>query len=159
MILLNKGILTPLVILISIAQLPFCIGGLIAFCMQLDYILLNVAIVFSLVYLIASWCAKKHSQSSKYYLMLQDDKLIIKYPDMQSGENEITIDRSQVLQIEYYRICSLESWFMLHNFVLPQCAYITYLSNGEEKCWHIGYPSKDDVILFCKNSGIKLTLR
>ncbi|MBE6978061.1 MAG: hypothetical protein E7438_05415 [Ruminococcaceae bacterium] len=159
MIMLNKGVFAPWVVIISIAFIPVCIGSAMAFYVLHDYVLLNVAIVFSLVYLIACGCAKKHSKSNKYYLILQDDKLIIKYPDMQSGENEITINRSQVLQIEYYSICSVESWFMLYNFLLPQCAYITYLSNGEEKCWHMGYPGKDDLISFCKNTGIKLTLK
>ena len=159
MIYLSIGFCKPMVILFSITLLPLSIAcGILVF---LDYRieLLIVTALLILAYVLIILVIYKCSKSKAYYLYVDENNLLsIVYPNI-SKENEIKLNIDCVVKIEYYSILSIKSWFLLHNYVCPQCAYITYFSDGKKSCKLMGYPSLKRLRELCTKSNITLDIK
>ena len=156
MIYLNAGFFKPFVILLTIAFLPLLVTATILVVLNFEMGLLIVAIVFFMVYIAIIIGVYIHTKSHKFYLTISGiSNMSINYPNVKSE----TISCNEIIKIEYYKILSVKAWCMLYSYVMPQCAYITYKCDGEERCELIGYPKYREIKNLCDNIGINFVVK
>ena len=155
MIYLYKGFFQPTFILISVALLPINIGLWILSFSPFRIEILITSIVFSFFYIISILGIKKLSSSKKNYLYSEGSNIVIKHAN--SSPN--SINRSDILHIEYYKLLSIRGWLLLISNICPQSAFITYLYEGKNVCHHVGYPNFNELRKLCDDLEIKLVIK
>ena len=159
MIYLSTGFYKPMIILFSIPLLPLSMAcGILTI---IDYrieLLLTTAIIIS-AYILIVIGIYKYSKSKANYLYIDENNILsIVYPGI-SEDNELKLNIDNVIKIEYYSILSIRAWFLLHNYVFPQCAYITYLNGDKKECKLMGYPNLCELKGLCDKSNITLEIK
>ncbi len=154
---LSKNQFKPLAVLSSIGLVPLIVG--FSYCAWNDF---KMEIFIVLLFLLCLYCfiiilSYKISQTKKYYALTNNEQLEIHYPNVGiRNEDVIRVNVEQVVKLEYYRMTSIKSWFLLVNAIVPQCTFITYVEGGREFCGLIGYPSYDDVKKLADECGITM---
>ena len=154
MIYLNSGAFKPVVIFLSAIFLLFfgiptivlkSVEMLICFFVTL---FLHLGVIFMLY---------KEAKSKKNYLLLKDDHVIIKYPNInKKGYEEIPI--SNIVAIEYYKLWSIKFLLILLHRI-PQSAYVIYKSADCEIRKFIGYPNYDEIKKICFEVNISFLVK
>ncbi len=159
MIYLERGILKPLVVFISIFFVPIIICVSIFLFSNYSLRDLIILLVVASSYASIIFLIYKLSQSKKYYLIAEDDCLRINYPNI-SPDHELKIPYEKIIYLKYYRITSLKAWaYMFLYEISPQCVFIIYAHEGEQKEIMIGYPKYDELYEICNKKGLKLTVK
>ena len=151
----NEGIFKPMFILLSIIMLPLSICLWALTCMDFRVGLFIVSMVFLFGYFAAVLGIYKFSKSKKEHLSLENDALLVKFGD----ENVLRVETKNIVKLEYYKISSLKSWFLLFNYVSPQCVYITYKSAEECIRVFVGYLKYSSVVKLCDSAKITLVIK
>ncbi len=144
MIYLNSAQFKPLAILLSIVFFPIIFGGAILCFSSFNFLHLIVAVALVFVYFISIFGGYKYSKTKMYYLIFNDNKFEINYPNV-GTKGYLSVDVKDVVKLDYYKINSLRSWLMLHSYVLPCCVYITYNDENKEICKLIGYMNYNQI--------------
>ena len=143
--LFHKRLFFPVFCLVSAIFIPLFVLSLLAIILvesSVGYIcittlfLVYIGIVISIKFGI--------SKNKDCFTVTQD---AICFNHYHKGESTRTlIPFSQIIQVDYYRMGSIISWFLcLHSFVLPRCVFVTYTeTTGEEKTVLLGYILKKD---------------
>ena len=159
MIYLNKGCFKPMLILMSVILLPISIACLFLTIYDFQVKLFVISLVMFFVYFCVILGLYKHSKSRKYYLTLQDNTyILINYPNI-SNMQTLELNCNEIIKMEYYKITSVKAWFMIFDYVGPQCVYITYAKNGKEESRLIGYPKFEEIRALCADLGIDLFIK
>ena len=138
MIYLNEGFFKPMFIFVSMLLLPISTACWILTFYDFRIELLIVTLIISLIYFISVAGIYIYSKTKKYFILIEDNAVIINYPIQNSIQHKICFD--DIVKMEFYSLSSIRSWCMLYNYVVPGCAFITYKHNDTEICKHIGYP-------------------
>ena len=164
MIYTNAGLFKPLFILISVIFIPLLTLGITStiFGYKIEFLIGTLMIL--LFYLVSIFGIYRYAKSKKHYTIINENSITINYPsscvdlnDLTYDYQEITIHFNDIIRIEYYKILSLKSWFILpFNFLCPQCAFITFHYNDEELYKHIGYLNYNDIKKLCDKLQINL---
>lgn len=145
-------------ILLGIPFIP-CIVGLIicnihVFKIELFIILLIIIMVYFIIIFIL-W---KLSRRKKYYLLVKNDSVELKFCDYNDDKIQLILPFEQIVKFEYYKINSIKSWLMLYTTILPKCVFITYNQNGEEQTKLIGYLDLKEIKEIAKKTNSKLKI-
>ena len=155
---LEKKQFKPSVILLSVIFLPIIITIIIAICLTFKKELLLALFTIVLIYSVLIIVFWKISQCKNKYLLLENDRIKVIYPNINNGENRLELSLKQIVKIDYYKITSFKGWFILFSFVVPKCVFITYKKDNNEYTDFIGYMDFDDVKKFANNNDIKLII-
>ena len=156
MIYLNKAFFKPILILESILFLPLSTVFLIACILNFSIALLIGLGLLVSVYAISTIFLYQYSNSHRYWLTMEDDWLMISYPNIMDNSTELRICKKDIVKIEYYRLFSVRSWLMLHNYVCPQCAFITFVHDDKKYHKLCGYPDYKELKALCEKEGIAI---
>ena len=115
--------------------------------------LMLVTLFFLIVYSTLILTVYRLSNNEKYFVDITGDIVTVKHPYHQQN---LKLDRNDVTCISYYKLSSIKSWLLLHNFVTPQAVYLTYKINEVEKSIHIGYCNYENLYSFCDAANIEL---
>lgn len=159
MIYLNKGSFVPKVILISIIFAPITIACTLSFLGDFQLPIFMFFLTSLVFYCVGILLAYINSKSKKYAIQEAEGKVIINYPNLYRGSQELVINHDSIVKMEYYRLFSIRSWCMMYNYVLPQCLYLTYICDGKCICNHIGYPDYREICNLCRTLDIELTIK
>jgi len=157
MIYLNTGAFKPLLILLSVAFLPQCLGGLICYFEDYRVEKLIITLFLFLGYFLSVFGCYKYSKSKKDYLIVKENNhIVVVYNDKPNDKNfsyEICLEN--IVKVEYHKISSLKEWVvLLHCYTLPQSVFVRHLTKGEEDCKLIGYPDYNEIKALCDELGI-----
>ena len=159
MVYLNAGFFKPMVILIGVIFLPINIACNLLYCFDHRTELLIVSTVLFLLFVATVIGVHKHSKSKRYFLSVNDNSVTIKYPNVCSDMQELVLNCTQIIKIEYYRLSSIRGWCLLVNYVLPQCVYMTYMQEGKECRKLIGYADYHQMRDVCHMMNITFVLK
>ena len=146
----------PAMVLFGLLFIPILIGINIANVVFFRVELLIVSLVVLIVYLSIILFFWRLSKRKEHYLLINKNGVEILFHDSISGKIKVELSFEQIIKIEYYRINSIRSWFMLYSYVFPKCVYITYKIGGEEQTKFIGYMDLKDIKQIANDKNIKL---
>lgn len=158
MIYLNKAILKPLSIFISVIFIPSII--LITICCFLikEIQVFIILCCFVLAYILAMCLTIKESRNKKYYLKVNNDSLEIAYPNLTRKDEVLSVRFIDIEKIDYYKITSFVSWLALIQMQCPKALFITYHINNRKEEKAIGHAELIDIVKICKEKEIKLII-
>lgn len=157
MLSLNSEFYKPFGILIGVLLLPVSLFSVFYGLKNFSTELLIAGASAVLIYLFSLICCYKVSKSKNNYLVLENNTVIIHYPNI-TGSGQLKINIQDIVEIKLYKIASLKAWLLLASYVLPKSAYITYLQDGVKVCKHIGYPKPQELMDLFENSKIAFLL-
>ena len=146
----------PAMVLFGLLFIPILIGINIANVVFFRVELLIVSLVVLIVYLSIILFFWRLSKRKEHYLLINKNGVEILFHDSIRGKIKVELSFEQIIKIEYYRINSIRSWFMLYSYVFPKCVYITYKIGGEEQTKFIGYMDLKDIKQIANDKNIKL---
>lgn len=160
---LQSGIFAPLTIVLSIAPaliifmvlvIPWSGDESVGFFIGLG--------VIALVYVLLIFLIYKLSKSKKYYLIVQEDEVIINYPNLSQEGKEKRIAKSEIVEFVYIRLYSIRGWLFtfLDLTSLALCSVtVIYTENGEEKSHVIGHLKAKEIKKLCEDNNFVLKMR
>lgn len=160
MIYLNKGSITPLLIIYSLIFIPIITALIIALFLAYNIGILIVFIGFTIIYILSIILIICNGNSKKYYIEMQGVNCIIKHHKLgKSNPNILELNIAEIQCFEYYKIKSFKNWFlMLMYYSIPNSLCIQYCISGINKFEFIGYMKKKQVVEFCNTNNIKLVI-
>lgn len=157
---LSKGVVKPSVLFCNLCLLPFyaliCVGCVMSEYLTAFLLFLSIILINCLVACFTS----RNAKFRKYWLSEKEKTITIQYPNVLHDLDPITLNTDQIVKVEYYRLWSPRGWLaMLHNYLLPQCVFITFVHNGREECKLIGHPDRKEIYQLCQKHSIPFELR
>ena len=153
----------PMVIFLSMFFYPFFLVGIVALFLEFNIGVLLVLLMFILAYIGFIMLVRKECNNKNYYLIIHDNKIEINHPDEHKTKKVVEICYEDIIQLEYYRLCSIISWVqMFLGGSCPKSVYITYNKyKGFEKdvCDLVGYMDLQDIKKIAMDKNIKLVIK
>lgn len=144
----------PISILLSLFFVPVIIGSFIQFVKYLDLKMFLLFLILMFIYILLLLILYKILNIKKYYLLIED-KITIHYPNINKN-NCIKLEKDEICYIEYYKLFSIRSWFLLfYNYVFPKAVFITYGKINKTKTIFIGYLNYKDIVDISRKIGIE----
>ena len=160
MIYLNSGFFKPALIIFSVVLLPITIGCWWLTLASFEIERFIVSLIMLLSYVAVIILTYRYSKSKKYYLLAEENGILsIHYPNLPDKTDCLKLNIHDVVNIEYYKISSIRGWFMLINYLCPQCVFINYISDDKKVCQHIGYPHFKEISKFCNDLKIEFVVK
>ena len=159
MIYLNSNIFRSGLLLTSVAFLPLTIASFLLGCFEKHIFALVCSLVLFLLYLLSVLYYYRASKSTKHYLCIKGDMLVISSDSF--GKESVEVPINSVVKIKYYRLLSWRAWLStIINYVLVfGSTYIVFMKDGVQESHSIGYPKFQEIELLCKETGILLVKR
>ena len=150
----------PAMILCGILFIPAIIALMLLNILSFQIQLLIILISFVLIYMLVVWIFWKISKNKDFYFRVKHQTIELVYHGTFTKNAKIKLELSfdQIKKIEYYRITSLTSWFLLSLGVFPKAVYITYDTDEKEITCFVGYMDLKDVKQVAINTGIILQM-
>ena len=160
---LKSGIFIPLVIILSMPPALIIFIALVVPWSGDESVRIFIGLgVIALVYALLIFLIYKLSKSKKYYLIVQEDEVIINYPNLSQEGKEKRIAKSDIVEFVYIRLYSIKGWLfsLLDLTTLVPCSVtIFYNENGEEKSHVIGHLKAKEIKKLCEDNNFVLKMR
>ena len=158
MIYLDSNIFRSGLLLVSVAFLPLTIASFLLGCFQKHIFALVCSLVLFLLYLLSVLDYYRASKSTKHYLCIKGDMLVISSDSF--GKESVEVPINSVVKLKYYRLLSWRAWLYIINYVLAfGSTDIVFMKDGVQESHSIGYPKFQEIELLCKETGIPLIKR
>ena len=158
MIYLNSNIFRSGLLLTSVAFLPLTIASFLLGCFEKHIFALVCSLVLFLLYLLSVLYYYRASKSTKNYLCIKGDMLVISSDSF--GKESVEVPINSVVKIKYYRLFSWRAWLYIIDYVLVfGSTDIVFMKDGVQESHSIGYPKFQEIELLCKETGILLVKR